>query len=111
MTIIQLFLRFYKTQEGNIFIDGHSIKEYTQKSVQETIRLVFKKPFIFYDTITTNIAYDKLFLDEKIIKAIKKAHAYEFIEKLPNLYQTMLYKTEKNLFRGEQQRFIITCAS
>ncbi len=109
-TIVQLIPRLYDIQKGAIRIDGKEVHEYTQKSLREQIAFVPQKPFLFYDTISANIAYGKPFSSEEIIKAAKKAHAHEFIENLPQSYDTMLAETGKNFSGGQQQRLAIARA-
>lgn len=109
-TIVQLLPRLYDIQKGAILIDGKEIHEYTQKSLREQIAFVPQKPFLFYDTIRANIAYGKPFSNKAIIRAAKKAHAHEFIQELPETYETMLAETGKNFSGGQQQRLAIARA-
>lgn len=109
-TIVQLLPRLYDIQKGSVLIDGKEIHEYTQQSLREQIAFVPQKPFLFYDTISANIAYGKPFSKEAIIRAAKKAHAHEFIKDLPETYETMLAETGKNFSGGQQQRLAIARA-
>lgn len=109
-TIVQLLPRLYDIQKGSILIDGKEIHEYTQHSLREQIAFVPQKPFLFYDTIGSNIAYGKSFSKEEIIRAAKKSHAHEFIKELPRQYDTMLAETGKNFSGGQQQRLAIARA-
>jgi ABC-type multidrug transport system fused ATPase/permease subunit len=109
-TIVQLLPRLYDIQKGAIFIDGKEIHDYTQKSLRDKIAFVPQKPFLFYDTISANIAYGKPFSKEAIVRAAKKAHAHEFIKDLPETYETMLAETGKNFSGGQQQRLAIARA-
>jgi ABC-type multidrug transport system fused ATPase/permease subunit len=109
-TIVQLLPRLYDIQKGEIYIDGEPLKSYTRKSLREQIAFVPQKPFLFYDTIAANISYGCPFSTEEIIKAAKKAHAHEFIEPLPEKYETMLAETGKNFSGGQQQRLAIARA-
>jgi len=109
-TIVQLLPRLYDIQKGEIRIDGISIKKYTQRSLRENIGFVSQKPFLFYDTIASNISFGKEFTPEQIIDAAKRAYADEFISSLPEGYDTMLEETGKNFSGGQQQRIAIARA-
>jgi ABC-type multidrug transport system fused ATPase/permease subunit len=109
-TIVQLLPRLYDIQKGSVLIDGKEIHDYTQQSLREQIAFVPQKPFLFYDTISENIAYGKPFSKEAIVRAAKKAHAHEFIKELPQTYETMLAETGKNFSGGQQQRLAIARA-
>ncbi|MFA5250912.1 MAG: ATP-binding cassette domain-containing protein, partial [Parachlamydiales bacterium] len=85
-------------------------KTFTQKSLRELIAFVPQKPFLFYDTVAENIAFGVDFKREEIITAAKKAYAHEFIEKLPEQYDTVLAETGKTLSGGQQQRLAIARA-
>lgn len=109
-TIVQLLPRLYDPQKGDIFIDGRSIKEYTQKSLRMSMAFVPQKPFLFYDSVYENISFGQDFSYQEIVDAAKKAHAHEFVEKLPNQYHTILAETGKSLSGGQQQRLAIARA-
>jgi ABC-type multidrug transport system fused ATPase/permease subunit len=109
-TIVQLISRLYDVQKGSILIDGKSVKEFTQKSLKEQIAFIPQKPFLFYDTVLENICFGNKFCFEKVLQAAKNAYAHEFIENLPNKYQTVLAETGKNLSGGQQQRLAIARA-
>ncbi|MDQ5956942.1 MAG: ABC transporter ATP-binding protein [Candidatus Rhabdochlamydia sp.] len=109
-TIVQLMPRLYDIQQGEVRIDGRPLKTYTQKSLREHIAFVSQKPFLFCDTISANIAFGHPFTSQEIEEAAKKAYAEEFIERLPNQYQTMLAESGQNLSGGQQQRLAIARA-
>jgi ABC-type multidrug transport system fused ATPase/permease subunit len=109
-TIVQLIPRLFDVQEGEIRIDGKSIKNYTQKSLREQIGFVAQKPFLFYDTIEANISYGKEATSDQIQHAAKRAFADEFIERLPQGYKSMLAEGGQNLSGGQQQRLAIARA-
>jgi ABC-type multidrug transport system fused ATPase/permease subunit len=109
-TIVQLLPRLYEIQQGTISIDGKPLQAYTQKSIREKIAFVPQRPFLFYDTIAQNIAYGVSYTLEEIQEAAKKAHADEFISKMPQGYATPLAETGKNLSGGQQQRLAIARA-
>lgn len=109
-TIVQLIPRLYDVQEGEIRIDGVPIQSYTQQSLRELIAFVPQRPFLFLDTVAANIAFGRPFTPTEISLAAKKAHADEFITRLPEGYLTQLSETGKNLSGGQQQRLAIARA-
>lgn len=109
-TIAKLLPRLYDIQEGDILIDGKSLKKYTQRSLRENIAFVPQKPFLFFDTIKENICFGRAFTDEEIQAAAKNAHAEEFIVRMPGQYQCKLEEAGKNLSGGQQQRLAIARA-
>jgi len=109
-TIAKLLPRLYDVQEGDILIDGKSIKRYTQHSLRENIAFVPQKPFLFFDTIKENISFGRPFSDEEISAAARNAYAEEFIVQLPGEYQFKLEESGKNLSGGQQQRLAIARA-
>lgn len=109
-TIVQLLPRLYEVQKGEIRIDGKPISDYTQKSLREQIAFVSQKPFLFFDTIAANISYGRNFSREKIETAAKRAHADEFISRMPEKYDSMLAEAGQNLSGGQQQRLAIARA-
>lgn len=109
-TIVQLLPRLFDPEKGEITIDGKPIEEFNPKSIREAIAFVPQRPFLFLDTVEENIAFGRAFTHEEIVEAAKKAHADEFIGKLPEGYQTMLREAGKNLSGGQQQRLAIARA-
>jgi putative ABC transport system ATP-binding protein len=109
-TIVQLLPRLYDIERGEIRVDGKPLSTYTQKSLREQIAFVPQKPFLFLDTIAANIAFGRDFTQEQIQEAAIKAHAEEFICKLPLSYETELAESGKNLSGGQQQRLAIARA-
>jgi ABC-type multidrug transport system fused ATPase/permease subunit len=109
-TLVQLLPRLYDVQEGDILIDGISLKDYTQKSLREHISYVPQKSFLFYDTIFENITFGRKFSLEEVIVASKQAQAHEFVDRLPEKYDFLLAEAGKNLSGGQQQRLAIARA-
>ncbi|MBS3904287.1 MAG: ABC transporter ATP-binding protein [Simkania sp.] len=109
-TIVQLIPRLFDVQKGDIKIDGRSVSAYTQKSLRQQIAFVAQKPFLFYDTVLANISYGCEHTEEDIERAAKRANADEFIERLPQKYNTMLAEGGQNLSGGQQQRLAIARA-
>ena len=110
-TILNLIPRFYNAQNGDIKIDQQSIYSSTIHSVRENISLVSQDTTLFDDTINNNITYANLVATQKeIIDAAKYSFASEFIEKLPNKYDTIIGENGVRLSGGEKQRLSIARA-
>lgn len=110
-TILNLIPRFFNCTEGNILIDNQSIYKTTINSLRKNISLVSQDTTLFDDSIRNNIAYAKMSAsDDEIIDAAKKAEANDFIEKLPNKYETQIGENGVRLSGGEKQRLSIARA-
>ena len=110
-TIINLIPRFYDPQEGNITIDDQNIKEINLNSLRKRISLVSQDVILFDDTINNNIAYANSEASQsEIEQACKFAAADEFIEKLPNKYETIVGENGVRLSGGQKQRISIARA-
>ena len=110
-TILNLIPRFYNVKKGDIKIDGKSIFSSTLNSLRKDISLVSQDTTLFDDTIKNNIAYANLNASQKDIEdAAKLSFASEFIEKLPNKYETIIGENGIRLSGGEKQRLSIARA-
>ncbi len=109
-TLVQLLPRLYEVERGEIRIDGKPLNFYTQSSIREKIAFVSQRPFLFIDTIEENITVGKKVSKEIIEQASRRAHAEEFIMRLPNKYETLLTDLGQNLSGGQQQRLAIARA-
>ena len=110
-TLINLIPRFYDFQEGEITIDNQNIKKINLKSLRRRISLVSQDVMLFDDTVRNNIAYaDAKATQEDIIKACKFAAADEFIDKMPNKYETFIGENGVKLSGGQKQRISIARA-
>ncbi|MCH9610571.1 MAG: Lipid A export ATP-binding/permease protein MsbA [Chlamydiales bacterium] len=109
-TIVQLIPRLYDVQEGEICIDGTPVTKYTQKSLREGMAYVSQAPFLFLDTIKANIGFGRDFSDQEVKEAAERAHAAEFIEKMPGGYNYVLEEMGKNLSGGQKQRMAVARA-
>ena len=110
-TILNLIPRFYDAQSGNILIDNQSIYEIKIQSLRNNISLVSQDTTLFDDTIKNNIKYAKDGVsNEEIISAAKFSYAHEFIDKLPNGYETIIGENGVRLSGGEKQRLSIARA-
>jgi len=110
-TIINLLPRFYEPQEGKIFIDGQDIHKVSLNSLRKNISLVSQDIILFDNTIKNNVGYaNSEATEHEIIEACKYAAAHEFIEKLPNGYQTFVGENGVRLSGGQKQRISIARA-
>ena len=110
-TILNLIPRFYNIDKGDIKIDNQSIYKSSIFSLRKGISLVSQDTTLFDDTIKNNIAYAKLdATDEEIKEAAEHSFAAEFIEKLPNKYDTIIGENGIRLSGGEKQRLSIARA-
>jgi len=110
-TLVQLLLRQYDLQSGSIEIDNQNIAQVTQDSLRENIAMVPQDSVLFHRSLKDNIAYGKLdATDEEIITAAKKAQAHEFIEKIEEGYDTLVWERWVKLSGGQRQRIVIARA-
>lgn len=110
-TLVKLIPRFYDYQSGEIRIDGHRITDITLDSLRKNISMVSQDVILFNDTIENNIAYampDKS--KQEILDAAERAHATEFINKLPNKFDTLVGDKGALLSGGQRQRIAIARA-
>ena len=110
-TILNLIPRFYDPNSGSIEIDNQSIHKVNLYSLRRNISLVSQETTLFDDTVKNNIAYANLEAsDEEIMLAAKNSYADEFIQKLPNGYETIIGENGVRLSGGEKQRLSIARA-
>lgn len=110
-SFVNLILRLYDIDQGRILIDGQVIKECTQDSLHEAIGMIPQDPSLFHRTLLENIAYGKpeAKVDE-IETAAKQAHAHDFIQNLPEGYQSLVGERGVKLSGGQRQRIAIARA-
>ncbi len=107
-TLGRLLFRFYDVQEGRILVDGQDIRDVTQLSVRTAIGIVPQDTVLFNDTIYYNIAYGRpRARREEVEEAAKVAHILDFIESLPDKWETMVGERGLKLSGGEKQRVSI----
>jgi len=110
-TIINILTRYYDIDSGSITVDGHSIYEVTQQSLRSQIGVVLQEAFLFSDTVMNNLKYAREgATDEECIAAAKKANCDEFINHLPEGYNTVLTDRGANLSQGQRQLLTIARA-
>lgn len=110
-TIINLIPRFYDPAEGSVKIDGDDVRRYQQKSLREHISFVLQDTLLFHAPVWQNIAYGKPEATRaEILRAADLANAMEFIEKLPEKFDTMVGERGLSLSQGQRQRIAIARA-
>jgi subfamily B ATP-binding cassette protein MsbA len=110
-TLVNLLPCFYDIKDGDILIDGVSIKLYNIPSIRKNISLVSQDILLFNESVAYNICYGKANANkEEIIAAAKKANAHEFIIQLPNGYDTIIGEKASRLSGGQKQRLSIARA-
>lgn len=110
-TIVNLLMRFYDADSGRILIDNTPITELKRNSLRKCFSVVLQDTCLFTGTIMDNIRYSKKdATDEEVIRAAKIARAHDFIDKLPNGYQTMVSGATDNLSQGQRQLIAIARA-
>jgi subfamily B ATP-binding cassette protein MsbA len=110
-TIVSLLPRFYEANGGTIRIDSTDIRKFKQKSVREQISFVLQETLLFRATVAQNIAYGKpQATHEEIVRAARQANADEFIDRMPDGYETMIGERGVTLSGGQRQRITIARA-
>jgi ATP-binding cassette, subfamily B, bacterial len=110
-TLVKLLLRFYEVQKGSILLDGTNIKELNLFDLRQCIAWVSQDVFLFHGTVAENIRYGSFDTrGEQIIDAAKLAEAHEFIEELPQGYDTIVGERGQKLSGGQRQRLAIARA-
>ena len=110
-TFVRLLLRLYDIESGEITIDGQNIAHVTQDSLRHNISLVPQDPVLFHRTLLENIRYGRRdATDLEVMTAAKLAHCDDFIESLPNKYETYVGERGIKLSGGERQRVAIARA-
>ena len=109
--LMSLIPRFYDPNEGRILLDGHDLRNLRLEDIRHNIGLVFQESFLFSNTIASNIAFG--YPDatrEQIVKAATIAAAHEFIEEMPDSYDSIISESGVNLSGGQRQRLAIARA-
>jgi subfamily B ATP-binding cassette protein MsbA len=111
-TLLSLLPRFYDVNQGRILLDGHDVREYKLQDLRRQVSLVDQQVRLFNLTVAENIAYGLQPRPDEaaIIAAAKRAHAWEFIEKLPQGLQTPIGQNGQTLSGGQRQRLAIARA-
>jgi ATP-binding cassette subfamily B multidrug efflux pump len=110
-SLVNLIPRFYDVSDGALFVDGHDVRKVELVTLRKQIGIVLQTSLLFSDSIKNNIAYGRpdATMDE-VISAAKAAQAHEFIEELPNGYETVVGERGVTLSGGQRQRVAIARA-
>lgn len=107
-TIVSLIPRFYDVTKGRILLDGIDVRDVKQKDLRDQIGMVLQDNILFSDTVKENILLGKPdATDEEVIQAAKAANAYDFIQNLPNGFDTKVGERGVKLSGGQKQRIAI----
>lgn len=107
-TLVNLIPRFYEVTGGAVQIDGVDVRQVTQDSLRRQIGMVLQDTFLFSDTVMENIRYGRLdATDEEVIAAAQQVAAHDFIQRLPDGYQTVLGERGSGLSQGQRQLIAI----
>lgn len=110
-TIINLLMRFYDVDSGQIKVDNINIKNIKRDSLRNSFGMVLQETWLFLGTVKQNIGYGKEnATDDEIINAAKASHAHSFIKRLPNGYDTIIEENGGNLSQGQKQLLTIARA-
>ena len=109
-SLMNLLMRFYDVNGGEILINGINLKDIKIHSLRQNIGLVTQRVYIFNDTVVKNVAYGREFNEDAVINALKLANAYEFVSKLDDGINTILNEFGTNLSGGQRQRIAIARA-
>ncbi len=110
-TIVNLLLRFYDIDSGEIYIDDHNIFNISKKDLRSAISIVLQDPVLFSDTIENNVRYGRAdATDEEVDQALEFANCTSFVSKLENGKKTMLTEGATNISQGQRQLLTIARA-
>jgi len=109
-TFINMLLRFYDADEGEVLINNKSIKSFTQESLKHHISLVSQRVYIFQETLAQNVAYGEEVDEKRVIEALRLADATAFVESLEEGIYTQMSEFGSNLSGGQRQRIAIARA-
>ncbi len=110
-TIVNILTRYYDIDSGTITIDGQNLATLTQSSLRQQVGMVLQEAFLFSDTVMNNLLYAREgATEEECIAAAKQASAHEFINNLPQGYDTMMTERGSNLSQGQRQMITIARA-
>jgi subfamily B ATP-binding cassette protein MsbA len=109
-SLVNLLVRFYDPSSGKILINNKDIKDFTLTSLHKKIAYVTQRIYIFNDSIAANVAYGEEIDEKRVVGALEKAYAMEFINKLDDGIHTLLSESGDNLSGGQRQRIAMARA-
>lgn len=102
-SIINVFMRFYEFQSGQVLLDGVDIRKYSKEALRKHIGLVLQEPFLYHGTIKSNIKMYQDISDETVQSAARFVDADQFIQKLPEKYDTKVTERGSSFSTGQRQ--------
>lgn len=102
-SIINVFMRFYEFGSGQVFLDGHDIRDYSQAELRRSVGLVLQDPFLYHGTISSNIRMYQDISDQEVRAAAEFVNAADFIEKLPQVYDEPVTERGSTYSTGQRQ--------
>ncbi|MGT2960412.1 ABC transporter ATP-binding protein [Streptococcus caballi] len=102
-SIINVFMRFYEFQDGQVLLDGVDIRQYSQEELRKNIGLVLQEPFLYHGTVKSNIKMYQDISDEAVQEAAEFVDADQFIQKLPDKYDTPVAERGSSFSTGQRQ--------
>ncbi len=109
-SLINLLIRFYDTSKGQILFNNTCLKDICIEDLRKNISVVTQRVYIFNDSIAANVAYGQEIDEQKVIEALKQAHAYDFVQNMEDGINTKLDEFGTNLSGGQRQRIAIARA-
>jgi subfamily B ATP-binding cassette protein MsbA len=109
-SLVNLLVRFYDPSSGKILINNKDFKDFTLTSLHQKIAYVTQRIYIFNDTIAANVAYGEEIDEKRVVNALEKAYAMEFVNKLDGGIHTLLSESGDNLSGGQRQRIALARA-
>ncbi len=109
-TLLKLFRKYFNPTEGSITIDGHNLKDIKREHYYKLIGNIEQQVFIFEDTARNNLTLYKEYTEEEIEKAVKDSGLTDFVKRLPDGLDTIIYDNGKNISGGERSRLVIARA-
>ncbi len=109
-SLVNLLVRFYDATSGTLYVNESDIRDYTLDSLHRKIAFVTQRIFIFQDTIARNVAYGEPVDEARVIEALKRAYAWDFVEALSEGIETVLDEFGTNLSGGQRQRIALARA-
>lgn len=102
-SIINVFMRFYEFASGQVLLDGHDIRDYSQEELRRSVGLVLQDPFLYHGTIKSNIRMYQDISDQEVKAAAEFVDADDFIEKLPQSYDKLVTERGSTYSTGQRQ--------
>ena len=109
-SLVNLLVRFYNPTGGKLLINNEEIQHFSLPSLHQKIAYVTQRIFIFQESVANNVAYGENLDESRVIDALKQAHAWDFVQKLPQGIHTMLDENGTNLSGGQRQRIALARA-